>query len=45
MTPMQKNIAPETKPCDTIWTSAPSMPMALNMKKPSVTNPMWAIDE
>ena len=28
-----------------ICTSAPSMPSGLKMKKPSVTKPMWAIEE
>ena len=42
---MHRNIAPETKPCAIICTIPPDTPSSLNMKKPSVTNPMWAIDE
>ncbi len=45
MTPMQKNIAPDTKPCEIICTIPPATPIALKMKNPSVTNPMWAMDE
>ena len=44
-TPMHRNIAPETKPCEIICTIAPSTPSWLKMKKPSVTKPMCAIDE
>ena len=42
---MHRNIAPDTKPCDTICTNAPETPISLNRKKPKVTKPMWAIDE
>ncbi|MCY1237477.1 hypothetical protein D9M72_501760 [compost metagenome] len=42
---MQRNMAPEIKPCEIIWMMPPSTPMSLKMKKPSVTKPMWAIDE
>ena len=54
---MQKNSAPETSPCDTICTIAPSSPIAAPLRSPvlrtisypanapSVTNPMCAIDE
>src|SRR5260364_215435 len=44
-TPMHKNIAPETKPCEIICTSAPSIASASNRKKPRVTKPICAIDE
>src|SRR3546814_18747316 len=44
-TPMQKNMAPDTKPCEIICTMAPSMPAVLKMKKPRVTKPMCATDE
>ena len=40
-----RNSAPDTKPCEIICTSAPSMPCTLKMKKPSVTKPMCATDE
>ena len=54
---MQKNSAPEIRPCDTICTIAPSRPMAAPCRlpvlakiwnaanAPSVTKPMCAIDE
>ena len=42
---MHRNIAPETNPCEIICTIAPDVVSSLNMKKPSVTKPMWAIDE
>src|SRR5260363_152116 len=42
---MHKNIAPETKPCEIICTSAPSIASASNRKKPRVTKPICAIDE
>ena len=45
MTPTHRNIAADTKPCEIICASAPSMPSWLNRKKPSVTNPMCEIDE
>ncbi len=57
MTPIQKNMAPETKPCEIICTIAPSMPITASfqslvtawisnmMNMPSVTNPMCEIDE
>ncbi|CFO11794.1 Uncharacterised protein [Bordetella pertussis] len=44
-TPMHRNMAPETNPCEIICTMAPSRPAVLKMKKPSVTKPMWATDE
>ena len=45
ITPMQKNIAPDTKPCEIICTMPPAMPSGLKMKNPSVTKPICAIDE
>ncbi len=45
ITPMQKNIAPEMKPCEIICTMPPAIPTGSKMKNPSVTKPMWAIDE
>ncbi|MNT49118.1 hypothetical protein D3C72_1859480 [compost metagenome] len=50
ITPMQKNIAAETKPCDTICTSAPSTAHAfiwlpVNRNMPRVTKPMWEMEE
>jgi hypothetical protein len=44
-TPMHRNIAPEMKPCEIICMIAPCTPIWLNMKKPSVTKPMCAMDE
>ena len=44
-TPTHRNIAAETKPCEIICARPPSMPCALNRKKPSVTMPMCEIDE
>jgi hypothetical protein len=44
-TPMHRNIAPDTKPCEIICTIPPCTPISLKMKKPRVTKPMWAIDE
>ena len=44
-TPTHRNSAPDTKPCEIIWSTAPSRPWTLKMKMPSVTNPMWEIDE
>ena len=38
-------IAPEMKPWLIICTRPPERPRSLKMKKPSVTKPMWAIDE
>ena len=48
--PIHKNIAAETKPCEIICMSPPSMPSALpclptKRKKPSVTKPICEIDE
>ena len=42
---MHRNIAPETKPWLIICTSAPDTPSSLKRKKPSVTKPMWAMEE
>ena len=44
-TPMQRNIAAEIKPCETICTRPPSMPCELKTKNPRVTKPMCEIDE
>ncbi len=45
MTPTHRNMAAEMKPWETICTSPPSMPWALNRKVPSVTKPMCEMDE
>jgi hypothetical protein len=57
MTPIEENIAPDTKPCEIICTIAPCMPSRAAstlpaprtnrkpMKMPRVTKPMCATEE
>jgi hypothetical protein len=45
MMPTQRNSAPETMPCETIWNTPPATPCVVAAKMPMVTNPIWATDE
>ena len=43
--PASRNSAADSRPWLTIWNAAPVAPWSLSAKMPSVTRPIWPIDE